>query len=171
MLSRRIEEFTEELLRPGEQVALAVVGFRPISRTAALMAVFPSVLGGFAVSTAAGLPAWFGGGLGGGVGAGLMAWFDQRRSRAENDGKCLSIGLVVTTRRLLIVDLATGVFGASVESLYLEQDLSDITDVETERMQGSGLKRIGAVIQFRDGTVERVIPAKSKPFFDALDRT
>ena len=171
MLSRRIEEFTEQLLRPGEQIALSVIGFRPISRTAALMAVFPSVLGGFAISVAAGLPAWVGGGLGGGVGAGLMAWFDQRRSRAENDGKCLSIGLVVTNRRLLIVDLATGVFGASVESLYLEQDLSDITEVETERMQGSGLKRIGAVIQFRDGTVERVIPAKSKPFFDALDRS
>jgi hypothetical protein len=171
MLRRRIYEFTEPLLRPGEQIALTMVGFRPISRSAALMAVFPAVLGGFAVSTAAGIPAWVGGGLGGGVGAGLMAWFDQRRSRAENDGRSLSIGLVVTDRRLLILDLATGVFGASVESLYLEQDLSDISEAETERMQGSGLKRIGAVIRFRDGSIERVIPAKSKPFFDALDRS
>ena len=171
MLSRRIDDFAEELLRPGEEIVLTLVGFRPISRSAALMAVFPSVLGGFAVSTAAGLPAWVGGGLGGGVGAGLMAWFDQRRSRAENEGKCLSVGLVVTDRRLLIFDLATGVFGASVESLYLERDLGDITEVETDRMQGSGLKRIGAVIHFRDGTVERIIPAKSKPFFEALNRS
>jgi len=37
MLSRRIEEFTEKLLHPGEQIALSVVGFRPIPPFSAVL--------------------------------------------------------------------------------------------------------------------------------------
>lgn len=168
MLNKRIREFIEPLLQNGEEIVVAMVGFRPLTRTAALLAVFPAVFGGFAVSTAAGISPWIGGGVGGGVGAGLAAWLDQRRARAEHDGKGLNIGLAVTNRRLLILDLAAGLISASVESLHLERELGDIADVETERMQGSGLKKIGAVIRFRDGTIERVIPAKSKPFMEAI---
>jgi hypothetical protein len=57
---------------------------------------------------------------------------------------------------------------ASVAGVYRETALSEIAGVETERMQGSGLKRLGAAIQMTDGSVERVIPAKAQPFIDAL---
>ena len=86
----------------------------------------------------------------------------------DHDGKGLSIGLVVTDQRLWILDLAAGLVAASVAGVHLESELSAIAEVETERMQGSGLKRLGAVIRLVDGSVERVIPAKAPPFLTAL---
>ena len=148
---------------------MAMAGFRPLSRSAALLSVFPLVLGGLAAGTAAGIQAWIGGAIGGGIGAAMASWLDQRRARAEHDGKGLSIGLLVTDQRLLILDLATGLIAATVEDIHLEQELSDLTDIETERMQGSGLKRVGLVLGFRDGTIERVIPARTQPFLEALE--
>lgn len=145
-----------------------MAGFRPISRSTALLALFPLVLLGFAVSTAAGWPAWVGGALGGGAGAGTAAWLDGRRARAEHQGKGMSVGLVVTDRRLFVLRLDVGVFVARVAGVDLEVDRSFITSVEIERMQGSGIKRSGAVVALRDGTVERVIPARTDPFVLAL---
>jgi hypothetical protein len=168
MLNQRIRAYAEPLLRSGEEIVVSMVGFRPLSRTLALYAVFPAVIGGFALATATGFPTWVGGGIGGGTGAGLAMWLDQRQARADHDGKGLSIGLVVTDQRLWILDLAAGLVAASVAGVHLESELSAIAEVETERMQGSGLKRLGAVIRLVDGSVERVIPAKAPPFLTAL---
>jgi hypothetical protein len=167
MLTDRLIAFVEPLLRADETIAVAMAGFRPLSRSLALVAVFPAVLLGFAVSTAAGWPSWVGGGLGGGVGAGVAAWLDQRRARADH-GKGLSIGLVVTSQRLIVLDLETGLVSATVGGVHLDVERSDIETIETERMQGSGIKRLGAVIVLHDGTVERVIPARTDPFLEAL---
>ena len=169
MLNQRIRDFAEPLLRPDEQIVVAMAGFRPLTRSAALLSVFPLVLGGLAAGTAAGIQAWIGGAIGGGLGAGMAAWLDQRRARAEHDGKGLSIGLVVTGQRLFILDLTARLIAVSVEDIHLEQELGDLTDIETERMQGSGMKRVGLVLRFRDGTVERVIPARTQPFLEALE--
>lgn len=168
MLADRIETHVTPMLRAGEHVLVAMAGFRPISRSFAFIAVFPFVLGGFAVSTAADWPAWVGGGIGGGAGAGVAMWLDQRRARAEHGGKSLSIGLVVTDTRLFVLDLATGPVFADVAGLHLEAERSSIETIETERMQGSGLKRLGVVISLRDGTVERLIPARTEQFMAAL---
>lgn len=168
MLNQRIRDFAEPLLRPDEQIVVAMAGFRPLTRSAALLSVFPLVLGGLAAGTAAGIQAWIGGAIGGGLGAGMAAWLDQRRARAEHDGKGLSIGLVVTGQRLFILDLTARLIAVSVEDIHLEQELGDLTDIETERMQGSGMKRAGLVLRFGDGTVERVIPARTQPFLEAL---
>lgn len=167
MLTDRLIAHVEPMLRVDETVEIAMAGFRPLSRSLALVAVFPAVLLGFAVSAAAGWPSWIGGGLGGGVGAGLAAWLDQRRARADH-GKGMSIGLVVTSRRLFVLDLETGLVNATVGGVHLDVERSDIETIETERMQGSGIKRLGAVIVLRDGTVERVIPARTDPFLRAL---
>ncbi|MEE9299246.1 MAG: hypothetical protein V3V29_09455 [Acidimicrobiia bacterium] len=171
MLNQRIRDFAEPHLHSDEQIVVAMAGFRPLTRSAALLSVFPLVLGGLAAGPAAGINPWIGGAIGGGLGVGMTAWLDQRRARAEHDGKGLSIGLVVTGQRLFILNLAAGLIAASVEDIHLEQELGDLTDVETERMQGSGMKRVGLVLGFRDGTIERVIPARLQPFLDALDRT
>lgn len=168
MLNQRIRDFAEPLLRRDEQIVVAMAGFRPLTRSAALLSVFPLVLGGLAAGTAAGIQAWIGGAIGGGLGAGMAVWLDQRRARAEHDGKGLSIGLVVTGQRLFILDLTARLIAVSVEDIHLEQELGDLTDIETERMQGSGMKRVGLVLRFRDGTVERVIPARTQPFLEAL---
>ncbi len=168
MLNNRIRTYVESLLRSGEEIVVSMVGFRPLSRTLALYAVFPAVIGGFALATATGFPTWVGGAIGGGSGAGLAMWLDQRQARADHDGKSLSIGLVVTDQRLWILDLAAGLVAASVAGIHLEAELSAIAEVDAERMQGSGLKRPGAVIRLRDGSVERVIPAKALPFVAAL---
>lgn len=148
-----------------------MAGFRPLSRTLALFAVFPVVLAGFAVATAAGWPSWVGGGLGGGAGAGLAVWLDQRQARSDHGGKPMSIGLVVTDQRLFVLDLRTGVLLADVEGIHLEVERDFIEHVETERMQGSGLKRMGVVVTLHDGTVERFIPARTDPFLAALTDT
>ena len=145
-----------------------MAGFRPLTRSAVLLTVFPLFFGGLAAGTAAGISAWIGGAVGAGLGLGVAAWLDQRRARAEHDGKSLSIGLIVTTQRLLVLDIAAGLIAASVEGVHLEQELGDITAIEPEKMQGSGLRRIGAVLRFRDGTALRVIPAKTKLFVEAL---
>ena len=145
-----------------------MAGFRPLTRSAVLPVVFPLSLGGLAAGTAADISAWIGGAVGAGLGAVIAAWLDQRRARAEHDGKSLSIGLVVTTQRLLILDLAAGLVAASVAGVHLDRELGEITAIEPEKMQGSGLKRIGAVITFRDRTVTRVIPAKTTSFVKAL---
>lgn len=168
MLAERLRAHVEPLLRSGEEILTAMAGFRPISRSFALVAIFPFVLGGFAVSTAAGWPAWVGGGLGGGLGAAAAAWLDQRRARNEHGGKTMSVGLVVTDRRLFILELQAGILRASVAGIDLEVERSFIESIETERMQGSGLKRLGVVIVLHDGTVERVIPARTDPFVLAL---
>ncbi len=169
MLSQRIRAYIEPRLRPGEEIRVAMAGFRPLSRSAALLATFPLALGGFAVSAASGTPAWVGGTLGAGAGVGLAMWLDQRRARAEHEGRCLSIGLVVTGGRLFILDLSAGLAVASVDHLHLESELGDIAGIETETMQGSGFKRVGAVLRFRDGSVERVIPARTRSFLEALE--
>jgi len=169
VLNQRIREFVEPQLRSGEQIAVAMAGFRPLTRSAALLTIFPLAFLGLASATAAGTSAWIGGALGVLVGAALAAWLDQRRARSEHGGKSLSIGLVVTSHRLLVLDLAAGFAAASVAGIHLDQELGDLTDIETERMQGSGLKRVGLVLGFRDGTVERVIPARTQPFLDALE--
>lgn len=145
-----------------------MAGFRPISRSLVFVVVFPVVLGSFAISTAAGWPSWVAGGVGGGVGAGLAMWLDQRRARAEHDGKGLAVGLVVTDQRLFVLDLDTGVAFATVAGVHLEADRSSIDSIETERMQGSGLKRLGVVMSLADGTVERLIPARTEQFVAAL---
>ena len=80
----------------------------------------------------------------------------------------MSIGLVVTSERLFVLDLATGLVSATVAGVHLDVDRSFIEMIETERMQGSGIKRPGVVIALRDGTVERVIPARVDPFLQAL---
>jgi hypothetical protein len=170
MLNDRIREHVEPLLRPGETIEQAMAGFRPLSRSLALVVIFPLVVAGFAVSAAAGVPAWVGAGVGGGLGAGLSMWLDQRRARAEHGGKGLSIGLVVTTQRLFVLDLKTGPVLASVAGVDLEAELSDLEHVETQRMQGSGLKRPGVVIRLRDRTVLQVIPARAQQFVAALAR-
>lgn len=144
-----------------------MAGFRPLSRTWGLVATFPLVLGGFAVSTAAGLPAWLGGGLGGATGAGLAMVLDQRQARIEH-GKGMSVGLVVTDERLFVLELATGLVAASVVGVDVVADRGEILSVETERMQGSGLKRPGVVLALRDGTEVAVIPAKTDQFLRAL---
>ena len=169
MLNQRIEAFVTPLLRTNESITLAMVGLRPLTRSAVVVGVFPLVLGGLAAGTAAGISPWLGGAIGGALGAGFGVWLDQRRARAEHGGKSLSIGLVVTNQRLLVLDLATGLFAAKVAGLHLDRKLANIKEVEPEKMQGSGLKRLGAAITFRDGTVIRVIPAKSKTFFEALN--
>lgn len=169
MLTDRISAFVEPRLRSGEEIRLAMTGFRPLSRSAALLAIFPAVLAGFAVSAATGIPSWAGGLLGGGAGVALAIWLDQRRARAEHEGRPLSIGLVVTDRRLFILDLSTGVVAAAVQDVHLVSELDDIAAIETERMQGSALKRAGAVLRFRDGSVERVIPARTGAFLEALE--
>lgn len=169
MLAQRLNDHIEPLLRPGEVIEAAMAGFRPLSRSFALIAVFPAVFAGFAVSTAAGYPSWVGGGVGGGVGAGLAAWLDQRRARSEHGGKGMSVGLVVTSHRLFVLELDTGVMAASVAGVGLEAGRDEITGVETERMQGSGLKRLGVVIALSDGSTERVIPARSEVFLRALE--
>lgn len=168
MLKQRLWEFVEPRLRDDERIVVAMAGFRPLTRSAALMAIFAFVLAGFAASTASGMPAWVGGGLGGALGAGTAAWLDHRRARFEHDGKGLGVGLVVTDRRLFILELATGVFTASVSAIDVEQDLADIVEVETQKMQGSGLKRVGAVVRFADGTTERVIPARTDGFLECV---
>jgi hypothetical protein len=167
MLADRLSAHVEPLLRPHETLEVAMAGFRPLSRSLALVAVFPFVLLGLASATAAGWPSWLGGGLGGGLGAAAAAFLDQRRARAEH-GKGMSIGLVVTSDRLFVLDLDTGIMSASVAGVHLETERSFIETIETERMQGSGLKRPGVVIGLRDGTVERVIPARTDPFLQAL---
>ncbi len=168
MLNQRIQEFTTPLLHADETITVAMAGFRPLSRSAMVLSVFPLFFGGLAAGTAAGISPWLGGAVAAGLGFGMAAWLDQRRARAEHDGKSLSIGLVVTNRRLLILDLVAGLVAASVAGVHLEQKLENIREVEPEKMQGSGLKRIGAVITFRDGSATRVIPAKTKPFLEAL---
>lgn len=168
MLIERIRTQVEPMLRPGETVKVAMAGFRPLTRSAALAAIFPMVLGGLAVSTAAGWPAWVGGGIGGAGGAAVAAWLDQRRARAEHRGRGMSVGLVVTDRRLILLELETGLIGASVAGIGLEAERFEIERLETERMQGSGLKRPGVVVTLRDGTVLRVIPARTDEFLAAL---
>lgn len=168
MLSARLREYVEPLLRPAETIEVAMAGFRPLSRSLAFFAVFPVVLAGFAVATAADLPAWVGGGLGGGLGAGLAVWLDQRQARVDHGGKPMSIGLVVTSDRLFVLDLRTGLFLADVAGVYLEVERAFIEHVETERMQGSGLKRLGVVLGLRDGSTERFIPARTDPFVTTL---
>lgn len=168
MLNQRLRDHVEPLLRQSESVVAAMAGFRPLSSSAALFAVFPAVLGGFAVSSAAGLPAWVGGGLGGGIGGGLAMWLDQRRARAEHDGKGLSVGLVVTDKRLFVLDLGTGPISARVVGVELEMPLDQIRSVDEEKMQGSGLKRSGVVIGAADGTSFAVIPARLGPFLEAV---
>jgi hypothetical protein len=171
VLNRRIREFVTPLLDVGEEITAAMAGFRPLSRSLALFAVFPAVFAGFAVSSAAGWPAWVGGGLGGGTGAGLAMWLDQRQARADHDGKGLSVGLVVTDRRLFILDLATGPLAAQPTGVALTTSLDEIASVETVKMQGSGLKRAGAVLDLADGTEVAVIPARHEQFLQALNRS
>lgn len=168
MLTEKLKAFVADRLEEGENIEAAMAGFRPLTRSAALLAIFPMVLAGFAVSAAAGWPAWVGGGLGGGTGAGLAMWLDQRRARTEHDGQSLSLGLVVTDRRLFILDLETGMVAADVAGIHREESRHDLSEVTTEKMQGSGFKRMGAVLHFRDGSVERVIPARTEQFLKAL---
>ncbi len=168
VLNRRIRDFVEPQLRDGEEITVAMAGFRPLTRSAALIAILPLAFLGLAAGTAAGISAWIGGALAVVAGAGLTAWLDQRRARSEHGGKGLSIGLVVTSHRLFVLDLKAGFVAASIAGIHIDRSLGDLTDIETERMQGSGLKRIGLVLRFRDGTVERVIPARTQPLLDAL---
>jgi len=168
MLNERLRSHIEPGLRSGESIDVAMAGFRPISKSAALVAVFVFVFGGFAVATAAGLPSWVGGAVGGGSGALAAALLDQRRARKEHQGKGMSVGLVVTTYRLFVLDLDTGLLSAHVAGVAVEAERSAIASVETERMQGSGLKRLGVVISLRDGTVTHVIPARTDPFVRSL---
>lgn len=169
MLTDRIRAHVEPLLGPDEEIEVAMAGFRPLSRSLALVAVFPLVFGGFAVATASGWPAWVGGGLGGGAGAAVAAWLDQRQARRDHAGKGLSLGLVVTTDRLFVLDLSTGPLMATVETTHLEVERSAIEGIATQKMQGSGLKRPGVVIELADGSVERVIPARTDQFLTALN--
>lgn len=168
MLNDRIRAHVESELRSGESITVTMVGFRPLSRSWALVAIFVSVFAGFAISTAADIPSWIGGGVGGGVGAAAMMLLDQRRARAEHEGKGMSVGLAVTTQRLFLLELDTGIFSASISGPGLVVDRSDIVSLETERMQGSGLKRPGVLIEMRGGRHERVIPARIQPFRRAL---
>jgi hypothetical protein len=168
MLVGRLKAYIEPFLRDGEDVVAAMAGFRPLSRSMALVALLPLVLGGFAVSTAANWPAWVGGALGGGVGAGVAMWLDQRRARTEHDGKGMSLGLVVTEQRLFILALDTGVFAATVAGIEHEVEVSEITSIETQRMQGSGLKRLGVVLGLPDGTRFAAIPARTERFLEAI---
>jgi hypothetical protein len=168
MLTDRIAAYIDPELRPGEIIEIAMVGFRPLSRSLALVAVFPFMLGGLAAATASGWPAWLGGALGGALGALVAAWLDQRQARLDHDGKGLSIGLVVTSERFFVLDLSTGIVGASVEGVALSAERTRIEWVDTEKMQGSGLKRAGVVVHLSDGTSERVIPARTEPFLQAL---
>lgn len=168
MLTQRIRSAVESMLRPGESVVEAMVGFRPLSRSSALLMVFVTVFLGFAVSSAADIPAWIGGGVGGGVGAGLAMLLDQARARREHGGKGMSVGLVVTTQRFFILELAMGAISATVAGVDSEAELTDIRRVEIERMQGSGLKRPGVVLTFSDGSESSLIPARTKRLIAAL---
>jgi len=168
MLNQRIKEFVAPLLEPGERISSAMVGFRPLTRSAALVAVFPAVFGGFAVGSAAGWPAWLAGGIGGGVGGGLAMWLDQRRARREHDGRGMSVGLAVTDRRLFVVEMDTGVLVARPATVEHVAPLAELGPVETEKMQGSGLKRLGVVLDLPGGTELRVIPARIETFMAAV---
>jgi hypothetical protein len=168
VINRKMTEFVEPLLGAGETVQVAMHGFRPLSRSMAFLAAFPAVFGGFAIGSAAGWPAWVGGGIGGGVGAGLAMALDQRRARAEHDGRGLAVGLVATERRFMVLEMRTGLVAAEPVGVELEQPLDSIASVGTEKMQGSGLKRAGLVMTFDDGAEVRLIPARVNPMLEAL---
>jgi hypothetical protein len=168
MLNRKITEYVTPLLEAGEEIVVAMAGFRPITRSAAFVAVFPAVIAGFAVSSATGLPAWVGGGIGGGFGGGLAMWLDQRRAKAEHDGKGLSVGVVVSDRRFFLLELATGLVGAVPTATERVARREEIVSVRSERMQGSGLKRPGVVVALSDGTELVFIPARHGQLLEAL---
>lgn len=170
MINRRMAEFVEPFLATGEVVGAAMHGFRPLSRSLAFVAAFPAVLGGFAAASAAGWPAWVGGGVGGGIGAGLAMALDQRRARAEHAGKGLAVGLVATDRRFMVLEMRTGLVVAEPVAVEMDRPLVTVASVATERMQGSGLKRTGLVMQFDDGAETRFIPARLHPMLEALGR-
>lgn len=167
MLIDRLRASVEPLLVPGEGIRAAMAGFRPVSRSMALVAAFPLVFLGFAAGAAAGWPAWVGGALGAATGAGVAMWLDQRRARAEHGGKGMSIGLVVTTDRLFVLELDTGPISATVADVEKVAGKPGI-EIATEKMQGSGLKRLGVVLTFDDGEVLRVIPARTEHFLQAM---
>jgi hypothetical protein len=146
MLNRRITEFAAAALDPGEALMTAMVGFRPISRSFVFFAVFPAVLGGFALSSAAG-------------------W----QARLDHDGRGLSIGLAVTDRRLLVIEMRTGLIMAGPVAIERSIGRDEIVGIETATMQGSGLKRPGAAIRLVGGEEVRVLPARIGPFLEALE--